>query len=151
MGAKKKKAGKPTDSTTSQESWTSSIQDSAGEDEDIIGVIVNVKFKRGDTFQEMRQLSGGQKAVVSLALIFSFQKCNQSPVCILDEVDAALDSARRKSLSDYIRQRNDIQFVSTTFRKEIIDSGDHFLGVKHENAISKIQPVSKEDALHFVR
>jgi len=64
---------------------------------------------------------------------------------------AFLDSAWRKSLSDYIRQWKDIQFAGTTFRKEIIDSGDNFLGVKHENGISKIQLVSKEEALPFVR
>lgn len=52
----------------------------------------------GDT-REMSHLSGGQKSLVALALIFAIQKCDPAPFYLFDEIDAALDQEHRKSVA----------------------------------------------------
>lgn len=49
--------------------------------------------------KEMQQLSGGQKSLVALALIFAIQKCDPAPFYLFDEIDQALDSQHRKAVS----------------------------------------------------
>lgn len=68
----------------------------------------------------MKQLSGGQKTVVALALIFSIQRLDPAPFYLFDEIDAALDPAYRTTVAKVLaRQANDpnnpSQFIITTF------------------------------------
>jgi len=123
------------------------------EDEEIVGVAIHVKFKQAENYQEIRNLSGGQKTVVALALIFAFQRCNQSPFCILDEVDAALDADRRKQLAQYIKQRSSqgVQYISTTFRQELIASANAFVGIRFDNGVSNVKQIDHNEAREFVR
>ena len=74
---------------------------------------------------DTHQLSGGQKAVVALSLVLAFQRCSQAPICILDEVDAAIDSDRRKKLALLIgKESQGAQYITTTFRKELLATGN---------------------------
>lgn len=69
----------------------------------------------------MQQLSGGQKSLVALALIFSIQKCDPAPFYLFDEIDANLDSAHRNSVAAMIHElSNEAQFITTTFRPEFL-------------------------------
>lgn len=73
----------------------------AGESQDnYTGVAINVSFnsKTGGV-QQMSQLSGGQKSLVALALIFAIQQCDPAPFYLFDEIDAALDAQYRRSVA----------------------------------------------------
>ena len=110
---------------------------------------------------EMNQLSGGQKALVALAQIFAIQRCDPAPFYIFDEIDANLDAAHRASLAQMIErqaaevddegnERPPTQFITTTFRPELIHSGDKFYGVTHRNKASTIRTIDKTEALRII-
>lgn len=64
---------------------------------------VSFTGKQGE-MREMQQLSGGQKSLVALALIFAIQKCDPAPFYLFDEIDQALDAQHRKAVSGTISQ-----------------------------------------------
>ena len=95
------------------------------------GVAIKVQFPGGGVATSMAQLSGGQKTMVALCLIFAIQRCDPAPFYIFDEIDAALDATHRATLAAMIQQqasevdghgneRSPTQFVTTTFRSELI-------------------------------
>ena len=89
--------------------------------------------------KDMHQLSGGQKTLVALATIFAIQRCDPAPFYLFDEVDQALDPDHRKSVGKMIeRLSNNAQFISTTFRSELLDHADKFYGVKYD-PITKVR------------
>merc|ERR1712150_394410 len=81
------------------------------------GVGINVRFSAVGENYIMSQLSGGQKSLVALALIFAIQRCDPAPFYLFDEIDAALDAQHRKAVADMIHELADgAQFITTTFR-----------------------------------
>jgi len=67
--------------------------------------------------REMNKLSGGQKSLVALALIFAIQKCDPAPFYLFDEIDQALDAQHRKGVANVIHElSSNAQFITTTFR-----------------------------------
>lgn len=101
--------------------------------------------------REMQQLSGGQKSLVALALIFAIQKCDPAPFYLFDEIDQALDAQHRKAVSDMIVElAGHAQFITTTFRPELLESADKFYGVKFRNKVSHIDVITAEQAKDFV-
>lgn len=115
-----------------------------------VGIRVSFTGKAGE-MKEMQQLSGGQKSLVALALIFAIQKCDPAPFYLFDEIDQALDSQHRKAVSDMIHELcKDAQFITTTFRPELLEKADKFYGVKFRNKVSHIEAVTKEEARDFV-
>ncbi|KRZ98075.1 Structural maintenance of chromosomes protein 3 [Trichinella sp. T8] len=109
--------------------------------EQFTGVGIKVAFSGADETKEMQQLSGGQKSLVALALIFAIQKCDPAPFYLFDEIDAALDARHRKSVADVAftvtemihKLSSSAQFITTTFRRELLESADKFYGVKFRN------------------
>ena len=84
--------------------WFLSFQDDDGDSEEdqarrlenATGVSCSVSFTgRNAEMKEMAQLSGGQKSLVAMALIFAIQKCDPAPFYLFDEIDAALDAQHR--------------------------------------------------------
>ena len=97
-------------------------------------------------------LSGGEKAMTAVALIFSIFQLNPSPVCLLDEVDAPLDDANVARFADLIREMSqDVQFVVITHNKLTIEMADHLLGVTMQEAgVSRLVSVDVESAASMV-
>ncbi|BAT79746.1 hypothetical protein VIGAN_02267200 [Vigna angularis var. angularis] len=124
-----------------------------GRVEKYIGVKVKVSFTGQGETQSMKQLSGGQKTVVALTLIFAIQRCDPAPFYLFDEIDAALDPQYRTAVGNMIRRLADVantQFITTTFRPELVKVADKIYGVTHKNRVSRVNVVSKEDALEFI-
>ncbi|CAL9036907.1 unnamed protein product [Musa banksii] len=127
--------------------------DPEGRVEKYIGVKVKVSFTGQGETQSMKQLSGGQKTVVALTLIFAIQRCDPAPFYLFDEIDAALDPQYRTAVGNMIRRLADMantQFITTTFRPELVKVADKIYGVTHKNRVSHVNVVSKEQALDFI-
>ncbi|RSM15663.1 hypothetical protein CEP52_000601 [Fusarium oligoseptatum] len=133
--------------------------DSEGENrgavENYIGVGISVSFnsKHLDEQQKIQQLSGGQKSLCALCLIFALQATESSPMVIFDEVDANLDAQYRTAVAallDSISNEIGTQFICTTFRPEIVHVADKCYGVTFVNKTSTIDCVPTDDALKFV-
>ncbi|KAF2317506.1 hypothetical protein GH714_023658 [Hevea brasiliensis] len=115
--------------------------------------LCKVSFTGQGETQSMKQLSGGQKTVVALTLIFAIQRCDPAPFYLFDEIDAALDPQYRTAVGNMIRRLADMantQFITTTFRSELVKVADKIYGVTHKNRVSRVNVVSKEDALDFI-
>ena len=112
------------------------------------GVAIKVRFPGSGVATSMAQLSGGQKTMVALCLIFAIQRCDPAPFYIFDEIDAALDATHRSALASMIEGKacaytdeegNELlatQFVTTTFRPELIDAATKCFGVTHARKVS---------------
>lgn len=127
-------------------------EDQAQRLENATGVSCSVSFTgRNAEMKEMNQLSGGQKSLVALGLIFAIQKCDPAPFYLFDEIDAALDSQHRKAVADMIHELADgAQFITTTFRPELLAHASKFYGVKFRNKVSHVDCVTREEAYDFV-
>jgi len=93
-------------------------------------------------------LSGGEKAMTAVALIFAIFHLNPSPVCLLDEVDAPLDDANVLRFAELIREMSeDVQFVIITHNKLTMEMADHLMGVTmNEPGVSRLVSVDVEEA-----
>ncbi|KAL3684701.1 hypothetical protein R1sor_002723 [Riccia sorocarpa] len=127
--------------------------DGEGRVEKYVGVKVKVSFTGQGETQSMKQLSGGQKTVVALTLIFAIQRCDPAPFYLFDEIDAALDPQYRTAVGNMIKRQADsdtTQFITTTFRPELVKVADRIYGVTHKNRVSRIDVISRDDALAFI-
>lgn len=120
--------------------------------EHFTGVGIKVSFTGIKAeMRDMQQLSGGQKSLVALTLIFAIQKCDPAPFYLFDEIDQALDSQHRKAVADMIHELcKDAQFITTTFRPELLEHADKFYGVKFRNKVSHVECVLQAEAQDFV-
>ncbi|XP_062536383.1 structural maintenance of chromosomes protein 3 [Armigeres subalbatus] len=120
--------------------------------DEFTGIGIRVSFTGVDAeMREMNQLSGGQKSLVALALIFAIQKCDPAPFYLFDEIDQALDAQHRKAVADMIHELSDkAQFITTTFRPELLENAHKFYGVRFRNKVSHVDCVTREIARDFV-
>ena len=93
-------------------------------------------------------LSGGEKAMTAVALIFAIFHLNPSPVCLLDEVDAPLDDTNVMRFADLIEDMStEVQFVVITHNKLTMEMADHLMGVTmNEPGVSRLVSVDVEEA-----
>ena len=110
------------------------------------GVEISVQ-PPGKKIQSLNLMSGGEKALSALALLFSIIRVKTIPFVILDEVEAALDEANVKRFGDYLnRFDKDSQFIVVTHRKGTMASADSIYGVTmQESGVSKIVSVKLKD------
>ncbi|KAK7075389.1 Structural maintenance of chromosomes protein 3 [Halocaridina rubra] len=129
-----------------------SEQEEKGSVDNFTGVGIRVSFTgKNAEMREMNQLSGGQKSLVALGLIFAIQKCDPAPFYLFDEIDQALDAQHRKAVADMIHELSaDAQFITTTFRPELLEHANKFYGVKFRNKVSHVECVSRDEAYDFV-
>ncbi len=100
----------------------------------------------GKTPKSMSMLSGGERALTALALLFSLLKIKPSPLCIIDEADASLDERNVANFANYLKNySNNTQFVVISHRQGTIEESDNLYGVTmNKSGISKIISVSLE-------
>lgn len=110
------------------------------------GVEISVQ-PSGKKIQSLNLMSGGEKALSALALLFSIIRVKTIPFVILDEVEAALDEANVKRFGDYLnRFDKDSQFIVVTHRKGTMAAADSIYGVTmQESGVSKIVSVKLKD------
>ncbi|WP_304508662.1 chromosome segregation protein SMC [Anaerotignum sp.] len=105
----------------------------------------------GKNLQNMQLLSGGERALTAIAILFSILHMKPSPFCILDEIEAALDDANVSRFAQYLKKfAKDTQFIVITHRKGTMEYADVMYGVTmQEKGISKLISVdfSVQDAM----
>lgn len=93
----------------------------------------------GKKLQNINLMSGGEKTMTAIALMFAVLKTKPTPFCILDEVEAALDDANIDRFAEYLRQFHEIQFAIVTHQKATMEHADVLYGVTMpEQGISKV-------------
>ncbi|HEY2421341.1 MAG TPA: chromosome segregation protein SMC [Neobacillus sp.] len=106
----------------------------------------------GKKLQNLGLLSGGERALTAIALLFSILKVRPVPFCILDEVEAALDEANVYRFSQYLkRYSSETQFIVITHRKGTMEEADVLYGITmQESGVSKLVSVRLEDTKELV-
>jgi chromosome segregation protein len=101
----------------------------------------------GKKFQNMLLLSGGERAMTAIALLFAILKLRPAPFCILDEIEASLDDANVYKFADYLKKFSDTtQFIIITHRKGTMESCDALYGVTmQEYGISSVVSLKLSD------
>ncbi|MGH8717119.1 MAG: chromosome segregation protein SMC, partial [Burkholderiales bacterium] len=94
-------------------------------------------------------LSGGEKALVALALIFSLFQLNPAPFCMLDEVDAPLDDTNTESFCELLRKMSEqTQFIFISHNKITMEIAHQLIGVTmQELGVSRVVAVDIEEAM----
>jgi chromosome segregation protein len=98
-------------------------------------------------------LSGGEKALTAIALVFSLFQLNPAPFCLLDEVDAPLDDANTERYADMVRRMStQTQFLFITHNKIAMEMAQQLIGVTmQERGVSRIVAVDLEAAAGFAQ
>ena len=103
----------------------------------------------GKKLQSISLLSGGEKALTAIAILFSILKLRPMPFCVLDEIEAALDDANVGRFASYLKNfSKETQFIVITHRKPTMELADALFGVTmEEKGVSKIVSVKLADAI----
>ncbi|MFO8060033.1 MAG: chromosome segregation protein SMC [Bacillota bacterium] len=101
----------------------------------------------GKRLARLSLLSGGERALAGIAFLFALQQMRPSPVCVFDEIDAALDDANVERFVNFLRLRtNDIQYLLVTHQKKTMEAADTLHGVTmSEPGVSELVSVRLED------
>ena len=116
---------------------------SEGEDVLEAGILINVQ-PPGKKLQSMMQLSGGEKALTAIALLFAILDLKPSPFCLLDEIEAALDDSNVGRFAQYLRKLSDqTQFIVITHRRGTMAAAEALYGITmQEKGISTLVSVN---------
>jgi chromosome segregation protein len=115
------------------------------EDEDILEAGIQIISQPpGKKLQNMMQLSGGEKALTAIALLFSIQNLKPSPFCLLDEIEAALDDSNVDRFAKYLHKLTKYtQFIVITHRRGTMVSADRLFGITmQEKGVSTLVSVN---------
>jgi chromosome segregation protein len=106
----------------------------------------------GKKLQNLGLLSGGERALTAIALLFGILKVRPVPFCVLDEVEAALDEANVARFAQYLKKFSDeTQFIVITHRKGTMEESDVLYGVTmQESGVSKLVSVRLDDGEELV-
>ena len=106
----------------------------------------------GKKLQNLALLSGGERALTAMALLFAILRVKPVPFCVLDEVEAALDEANVTRFAEYMhRFSGQTQFICVTHRKGTMESADVLYGITmQEGGVSKLVSVKLEDSSKFI-
>ena len=118
------------------------------EDEDILTAGIKIIAQPpGKKLQNMMQLSGGEKALTAIALLFAIQSLKPSPFCLLDEIEAALDDSNVDRYAEYLHKlTKDTQFIVITHRRGTMNAADILYGITmQEKGVSTLVSVNLLD------
>ncbi len=112
------------------------------------GVEINVQ-PPGKAVKSMLQLSGGEQAFVSIALLFAILKVRPAPFCVLDEIEAALDDVNVFRFADYLKKfSTDSQFIVVTHRRGTMEAANILYGVTmQEQGVSRLLSLNIDDVV----
>ena len=120
------------------------------EDEDILEAGIRIIAQPpGKKLQNMMQLSGGEKALTAIALLFAIQNLKPSPFCLLDEIEAALDESNVGRFAKYLHKlTKHTQFIVITHRRGTMERADRHYGItmqeKGVSALVSVNLIDKE-------
>lgn len=116
------------------------------------GIDIQVSFP-GKTLKNIRLFSGGEKALVAICVLFAIIRARTMPLCIFDEVEAALDQVNVDKFANYISTlKDETQFIVVTHRPGTMVKCDALFGVTmQQSGVSSILSVKMEDALNLVK
>ena len=122
------------------------------DDSDESGLILMARLP-GKKNTKLSQLSGGEKALTALALVFSLFSINPAPFCLLDEVDAPLDDENtQRFINLVLEMSNKVQFIFVTHNKISMEKSSHLLGVTMRDlGVSKVVSVDVEQAMELAQ
>ena len=115
------------------------------EDEDILEAGIRIISQPpGKKLQNMMQLSGGEKALTAIALLFAIQNLKPSPFCLLDEIEAALDDSNVTRFAGYLHKlTKNTQFIIITHRRGTMTAADRLYGITmQEKGVSTLVSVN---------
>ena len=115
------------------------------EEEDILECGVRIIAQPpGKKLQNMMQLSGGEKALTAIALLFAIQNLKPSPFCLLDEIEAALDDSNVDRFAKYLHKlTKNTQFIIITHRRGTMNAADRLYGITmQEKGVSTLVSVN---------
>ena len=118
------------------------------EDVDVLDAGISIIAQPpGKKLQNMLQLSGGEKALTAIAVLFAIQNLKPSPFCILDEIEAALDDANITRFAEYLHKlSNEVQFIVITHRRGTMEAADRLYGITmQEKGVSTLISVDLAD------
>ena len=118
------------------------------EDEDVLEAGIRIIAQPpGKKLQNMMQLSGGEKALTAIALLFAIQNLKPSPFCLLDEIEAALDESNVGRFAGYLHKlTKHTQFIVITHRRGTMEQADRLYGITmQEKGISTLVSVDLID------
>ena len=118
------------------------------EDEDILEAGIRIIAQPpGKKLQNMMQLSGGEKALTAIALLFAIQNLKPSPFCLLDEIEAALDESNVSRFAKYLHKlTKHTQFIVITHRRGTMEQVDRLYGITmQEKGVSTLVSVNLID------
>lgn len=118
------------------------------EDEDILECGIRIIAQPpGKKLQNMMQLSGGEKALTAIALLFAIQALKPSPFCLLDEIEAALDDSNVSRFANYLNKlTKNTQFIVITHRRGTMGAADRLYGITmQEKGVSTLVSVNLID------
>ena len=121
------------------------------EDDALNAGVVIMARPPGKKNSSISQLSGGEKALTALALVFAIFELNPAPFCILDEVDAPLDDLNTMRFINMVEEMSKtVQFIFITHNKVSMEKSDHLMGVTMQEAgVSRMVSVDVNQALEF--
>ena len=114
------------------------------EDTDILEAGIRIISQPpGKKLQNMMQLSGGEKALTAIALLFAIQNMKPSPFCLLDEIEAALDDSNVGRFAAYLQKlTKNTQFIIITHRRGTMNAADRLYGITmQEKGVSALVSV----------
>ncbi|MBL4647570.1 MAG: chromosome segregation protein SMC, partial [Gammaproteobacteria bacterium] len=121
-------------------------------DNDLLNTGINVIARPpGKRNTSIHLLSGGEKALTAISLVFAIFRLNPAPFCLLDEVDAPLDDANVGRFCNLVKAMSEtVQFMFISHNKLAIEMADHLTGVTmHEPGVSRIVAVDMDEAVQM--